>query len=539
MKAKLLFSLFFIFLIKSITYGQGPTLNLVGSDKSFTKGTIDTEVLTAIIQQKQEELREKVFMDVVINNFKKASPSVRNFSTYYYIYNVMQTITTEKNKTIITRNLLQTTSEFALVYGFTSYSVATGIKNHSNETQFYNDLNLVFPPQGNKKKNLKLYGQETAPSINAFDIDKIESTIDSDGTVEKPNLLEGKIFNFLIDMTFDALINHPDIIKNKLFKEDFKSKELSIWYNADSEYQKIIKAGGSRATAAKKLRAEMDKIIGAFMSSYNDFKKFDEFVENLKAKEQGLTQMTEEQYLAMRSLIKEAIGIIQLNYDNSVVSKISDFVLDYTIIEYQEDPNNDAKLFVDIESLISALDQHYNSKSRKSSMSSKFWYVNPRLFFSIGTNYGAFFDSNSLSTDNSGNAESLENIYFASEKIGIKIKFFDMKYTRAFEPGEKFKYRGTQRVWLRPQKQTIISDMHLIVYGSGLLYNLVDLKSNDNFNQAVVGIGIGVTFFNGLSGNIGVAVPFTDKNFKSENTYLNIGFDIPIIEYISALSKKK
>ena len=81
--------------------------------------------------------------------------------------------------------------------------------------------------------------------------------------------------------------------------------------------------------------------------------------------------------------------------------------------------------------------------------------------------------------------------------------------------------------------------MHLMVYGSGLLYNLVDLKSNDDWNQAVVGTGIGVTFFNGLSANIGVAVPFTDNNFKSENAYLNIGFDIPIIEYIGALSKKK
>lgn len=539
MVSKFTFLLFSLLAICNVIYGQAPTLNLVGNDKTFSKGTIDTEVLTAIIQQKQEELREKVFMDIVINNFKKASPSVRNFSTYYYIYNVMQTITTEKNKTIITRDLLQTTSEFALVYGFTTYSVALGIKNHSDESQFYSDINLVFPPQDTKKENLNLYGQESISTITSFDINQIESKINKDGTVDNPNLLQGKIFNFLIDMTFDALINHPDIIKSKLFKDDFTSKELSVWYNADNEYQKVINAGGTRASAAIKLRAEMDKIITAFMASYDNFQKFDEFVKDLKAKEQGLTQMTEEQYLAMRSLIKEAIRIIQLNYYNSVVSKISDFVLDYTIIEYQEDKTKDGKLYVDIESLISALDQHYNSKSRKSSVSSKYWYINPRLFFSIGTNYASFFESNRLSTDNSGNAESLDKLYFASEKIGIKIKFFDMKYTRAFEPGEKFKYRGTQRVWLRPQKQAIVSDMHLILYASGLLYNLVDLKSNDNFNQAVVGTGIGVTFFNGLSANIGIAVPFTDNNFKSKNSYLNIGFDIPIIEYIGALSKKK
>ena len=61
--------------------GQGPTLNLVGGSV-LSKGTINTEVLTAIIQQKQEELRIKVFRDIVVANFQKADQSQKNFATY-------------------------------------------------------------------------------------------------------------------------------------------------------------------------------------------------------------------------------------------------------------------------------------------------------------------------------------------------------------------------------------------------------------------------------------------------------------------------
>jgi hypothetical protein len=117
---------------------QGPTLNLVGGSV-LSKGTINTEVLTAIIQQKQEELRIKVFRDIVVANFQKADQSQKNFATYYYIYNVMKTITSEKNKTIITQNLMQRTTEVALVYGLTEYLLATGLKE-PDKTNFYQYL---------------------------------------------------------------------------------------------------------------------------------------------------------------------------------------------------------------------------------------------------------------------------------------------------------------------------------------------------------------------------------------------------------------
>jgi hypothetical protein len=513
---------------------QGPTLNLVGGSV-LSKGTINTEVLTAIIQQKQEELRIKVFRDIVVANFQKADQSQKNFATYYYIYNVMKTITSEKNKTIITQNLMQRTTEVALVYGLTEYLLATGLKE-PDKTNFYQYLEKIFPSEKDTKSNLKSYGFENKPVIQNFSLSEIKTIVKKENKFEEPKEIYKKYGSLLLDMAFDALINNDTIKARKIFKDDFSKNELQVWYKADNEYQKLLK--GKDSANVKACKKIIDDQLTAFIKTVDATKEVGKLFNNLKAKSQGLTDLTEEQYIAMRNLIKEFIDIIRFNYNSTVVANISDFILDYTLIEYSQDASKKSTLYVDIESLISALDKQYNSKSRKSSVASGWFLLNPRPFFSIGTNYASFVNTNTLSKDDKGNSQNLRNLYFASEKIGFKIKFFDLKYSRSFEPGEKFKYMGTERVWLRPQKQSIISDMHLIVYGSGLLYNIANLKSNDNFNYAIIGSSIGMTFFNGLSANIGIACPYTDKRFNQDNMYINFGFDIPIIDYISALTKK-
>lgn len=524
-----LFSLTLLLCLKTSALLAQPKFTLSSTGASITKGTINTEILMGIIEQKQEELKLRVFRNIVVNNFTYGDPSTTNFTTYYYIYNLMNTITTEKNKTIITQNLIRRSAEFALVYGMLRFGIDNGLTKYAQGTTFYGNLNLLFP-------------SDTIPvfsSANKFKVESIRSmpagaeNSERGTAVGKVDPFKGKVFNFLIDMTFDAVINDNTVKGKNIFKDDFNGAELSVWYNADNEYQKIVNEGGERATAALAIRAEMDKVVAGYMTNYDNYKKLKEFIQKLTADEKNLAEMSKEEYLAMRSLIKDAVEIIRLNYDNSVVSKISDFVMEYTLIE-----EGDKSISVDIESLVSALDKHYNSRSRRSSMSSRFWFINAKPFFSMGINYGSFFNQNNLAKDEQGNAQNLQNLYFASEKLGLKIKFFDRKYTRSFGPGEKFIYKGTERVWLRPQDEKLISDAHLIVYGSGLLYNIVNLKSEGNFNAAIVGSSLGITFFNGLSVNAGIANAITTTKIDGKNSYFNFGVDIPILDYINALAKK-
>ena len=89
-------------------------------------------------------------------------------------------------------------------------------------------------------------------------------------------------------------------------------------------------------------------------------------------------------------------------------------------------------------------------------------------------------------------------------------------------------------------KEPIISNWHLIAYGSGILYNLVNTKTLKEFNMPIIGIGSGLTFYNGLDFNISWGVPImASKPISSSNGFWNVGFDIQFIEYYDRLMEKR
>src|SRR5690606_12095028 len=102
---------------------NSPSVTLVGSSPSLTKGSINTEILASIIQKKQAELRQFVFRNMVIRNFNSYNHKthLKNFATYQYIYNVMETITGGKNKSVITKSIIESTAEFAYLHGVVLY----------------------------------------------------------------------------------------------------------------------------------------------------------------------------------------------------------------------------------------------------------------------------------------------------------------------------------------------------------------------------------------------------------------------------------
>src|SRR5690606_25242772 len=85
--------------------------------------SINTEMLASSIQKKQAELRQFVFRNMVIRNFNSYNHKthLKNFATYQYIYNVMETITSGKNKSVITKCIIESTAEFAYLHGDVLY----------------------------------------------------------------------------------------------------------------------------------------------------------------------------------------------------------------------------------------------------------------------------------------------------------------------------------------------------------------------------------------------------------------------------------
>ena len=66
-----------------------------------------------IIIQKQEELKQRALKNI----------KTTNYTTYNSVYQLVNILTTEKNKTIMTQNIISEISEYAITYYLTAYFI--------------------------------------------------------------------------------------------------------------------------------------------------------------------------------------------------------------------------------------------------------------------------------------------------------------------------------------------------------------------------------------------------------------------------------
>lgn len=216
----------------------------------------------------------------------------------------------------------------------------------------------------------------------------------------------------------------------------------------------------------------------------------------------------------------------------NTINIVSSFVRSYLTVS--QDTANRFTVNIDAEGFITSLQKlNYNKFSP--------W----GLHFTVGTNTAAFNRPLTL-----GDGSTINNYSFVGEKIGVKFKLYDNQYLKSFSRGETYTYwrygipflGKTTFVRNAPPSEPILSNVHLLAYGSGVLYNLANTGTTKDFNSPLVGAGIGLTFFNGLDINasIGTAVvsnkPFLDKSVPF---YFNLGMDIQFVEYIDRLNQKR
>ncbi len=217
------------------------------------------------------------------------------------------------------------------------------------------------------------------------------------------------------------------------------------------------------------------------------------------------------------------------------INRIISFVRGY--IKVGEDEQGKLSLNLDVEGFLYNLQKTPYNKFR------------PLQFhFTVGANTTAF-KTNLVTSSN----DTIRNYSFIGEKIGIKFKIWDYKYVRSFSKGETFSYWKFYRWWCpvpvkanyirtSPPKEPAISNLHLLAYGSGILYNIVNTGTTKNFNSPLVGIGLGITFFNDLDFNISWGRPIlSNKSFNDASvpSFFNVGFDIQFIEYYDRISQKR
>lgn len=230
--------------------------------------------------------------------------------------------------------------------------------------------------------------------------------------------------------------------------------------------------------------------------------------EDLKATLLKLVSMTvnnfdqAETYDVVMNFISGLGKIASNPVAKKVAAKIIDAGEKYIVV--QKDSN---KVSLDVESMAVDLYKQFSENS-----SQRFG-----MYFSVGINYNAPLGSGIKINDTT----SVKSYAFLSEKIGLKYTIFDF--------GRRYGY-------FKMTRKPVIKDVHSILFGSGLLYQIKELSTAKNFSSPIVGLGVGASFFNDLDFNINYAFPI-DRDIS--RSLLNVSFDIKITEYLAALSKSK
>jgi hypothetical protein len=408
----------------------------------------------------------------------------------------------------------------------------------ANVTDYIGLVNFLVTEYSYRNESLEWYSKNLTSGITplSFKDKSIEIKVLRDKVA---SIIRLHVDNNLNDSTLNNEIKQLNQIYFYLEKairvfekDDANYKSIAdILYTLYAEFKPILLKQSYRSADYLSLIGEIDKVsasIGEVLLMENEnFKELKNKVDPFLLIASKLYQFDRSATISEYLKLVEDIGYIFPD-DNvkNALSTVITFVKDYTVIGKNQE--GEEVINFNVESFIVKLQ---NIKPYKLSR----WKFN----MTVGLN-NAYFENDLLLSDSS----VTRNLSFVGEKIGVKYKIMDRAFWKTRSPGETYKIGGVRKPYIKlgPPVEPFISDYHVLVYGSGLLYNLVNTKSNSEFNMPLIGAGFGLTFYNSLDFNITYGVPiFSDSDFEKsfENSFINVGFDIQFIEYYNRLQSKR
>lgn len=235
-------------------------------------------------------------------------------------------------------------------------------------------------------------------------------------------------------------------------------------------------------------------------------------------------------YTEYFNLISEITNFLEQSPDlkNSKVkeslSYFNTFVKDYVVVNESEE----GKEYIDfnVESFLGHLADMEKNKPQRIS-----------FLFDVGVSTGYFVNKPFQLED----GKPIESLSFVAEKIGLKWKFINNGFWQRKSPGETYSYYG-QKIRTTPPKQSVIDNVFLSIYGTGLLYNIFDISTENEFDSPFLGTALGIGFFNNLDFSVSATVPvISNQPFSKSFEYpmVSINFDFRFNEYIQRLGEKR
>ncbi len=420
--------------------------------------------------------------------------------------------------------------------------IATSKKVIGYNGVYFNDNALITGPLNKVADNLKevIKGLAVKSNTDLLSEENAEMT-----RLAVNNLIE--IQNYLY-----KTVNLLDGTARASKKEVLSDVVYSLFTWILPEIRQLAWVNAELATQLKTLQGITDDLAMGLIADNPNFinlKKVYPFI-NLAGKLYEFKDAkTFSDYLAFITMLED---VFPGGHIKDAVATLVSFVKDYTVIE--TDGNNNEYVSFNVESFLVKLQSIKPNKLRRLGFQ-----------FTVGVNH-TFFGKNVTITTSDNSLTNVRNFSYVGEKIGVKIKILDREFWMTRNPGEVYKrYKcGNWLIKNTPPKEPVLSNIFLNIYGSGILYNLVNTSTNEEFKLPLVGTGLGFTFFNGLDITFSMGVPiFDNKPFISkldsytvnynngesmtyrkqlnsfDYAFFNVGFDIQFTEYLDRLNKRR
>ena len=291
---KLLIGLLVLFSYSS--YAQNPSLSVGLETLTMNKGEINVEVLTEIIIEKQKELKQEALKRFMLKLFPDAG-----YASKFYVQHSLNILLNEKNPQVIKKELLELTTNYALVLGIAKVVSEKNIAAKANSFYKTNKLKIIGLGFRDSKFNITNAEVEKKLKALAYAEKKLEDHLKSNSQINDTALrfendriaaqerlrkemlkqgvkglpvenLDNVPFTLLADVVAAALSSMPQLKSRGFFK-------TSINYKNDDFYRTLGRADTETVNAKFKvaldqLQLDIVDYITPYITSYEVIKEF-------------------------------------------------------------------------------------------------------------------------------------------------------------------------------------------------------------------------------------------------------------------------
>jgi len=443
-------SIFLMLILFSIGYSQvGPTLGIGLETLTMNKGTIDVEVLTKIIMEKQKELKKEALKRFMFKMFPDT-----NYTTRFYVQNSLNILLNEKNPQVIEKEILELTTNYAIALGVTTAYVNkkfTDITVKTEQNKIKQDIKNNSQNAWISFLDKKNSTEQKEKDAVRFDYDQIYAEMNN---IEDNNKYLRDAYNKFrkFNQKFNTALKKEDFEKAKklLQKRDNqlnKIKRIAYKKNIALPKNETVETGDAILTFGQNL-----DLVSSALSKNDKLRKKGFFKNKIDYTDEQPYFISEKEDTLRIYKINQTVDLYVYNYDI-----IKAFITDLDTIDVKN-PN-----------IFSVLKNKYSNQISSGSKISNILKNNNTL---ILNDYAVEFNE----------LNSMKNAYSDFQKLFHASQ----NYLKELQNNPDFEKKYSNYVILR-ESYTKMSDNYLLITNLNNKYNVfdknkikIDFKNNDN-----------------------------------------------------------